>query len=93
MVLKPQLCVSVLGYSDIDTSKVMVLSIHCMDGHNHISTHTLHAHITHTTLRTQRVHVFLQGVHLHSGNCKQLSKDIAERVTSVERQLAEGEGV
>eukprot|EP00731_Ephydatia_muelleri_P018027 Em0011g67a len=58
VMLKPQLCVSVLGYSDIDTSK--------------------------------RVHVFLQGVHLHCGNCTELAKDIAEKVTSVERQLAEG---
>ena len=36
------------------------------------------------------MHVFLQGVHLHSGNCKQLSRDVAEKVASVERQLAEG---
>ena len=91
VMLKPQLCVSVLGYSDIDTSKVMVKCTYfsivinkfvCVYQHTHTHTHT-HAH-------TQRVHVFLQGVHLHCGNCTELAKDIAEKVTSVERQLAEG---
>ena len=52
VMLKPQLCVSVLGYSDIDTSKVMVKCTYfsivinkfvCVYQHTHTHTH-MHTH-------------------------------------------------